>query len=282
MEDGFPFPYQTGQREEYKKNRGFDFLKFIIFLGLIALTAIVSYFLGSRKTLKESRIPISVEDQSNILTNDQNLANQKNPTASPSGNLSPSPTQRVISTQTPSPTPLPKTSILTSLKTLDGFVSSNQVVVNTVEIRAGRNQNLIARGFLSFDLSDLPQGANILEATLRIYQAQIIGNPYSSGNSLEVDHLNYGDSLDPTDYGTPSLVSSFATISKNSKLEWKEADVTNQIKDDLRNAKSLSQFRIHFSKEARGGDIDGDFAYFESADNTLGTGNIPQLVVRYY
>ena len=65
-------------------------------------------------------------------------------------------------------------------------------------------------------------------------------------------------------------------------IEWKEADVTDALKDDISNARSRSQFRIHFQTENTGGDAEGDFAYFEATENTRKTGNSPQLVVKYY
>ncbi len=65
------------------------------------------------------------------------------------------------------------------------------------------------------------------------------------------------------------------------KKEWKEVDVTAEVKDDIDAARSRSQYRLHFVTETTGGDVTGDFVYFESADNSEGTGNTPQLVVKY-
>jgi hypothetical protein len=185
-------------------------------------------------------------------------------------------------TETPTPTPNILTRIFASSAFLDGFRSSNSGGNSTLEIRAGRNVNLVTRGFVSFDISGLPAGATIEEATLRLYQGKVIGSPYSAGDSLRVDHLTYGDSLDNADYAAPALSSSFATLTSNNSIEWKDVDVTDAFRNDAANARSQSQFRIHFQVENTGGDVQGDFAYFESADNNMGTGNTPQLVVRYY
>lgn len=151
-----------------------------------------------------------------------------------------------------------------------------------MEIRAGRNANLVTRGFVSFEISDIPQDASIQNATLRLYQAKIIGNPYGAGGSIKIDHLTYGETLDNSDYAAPALSSSFVNLTSNATVEWKDADVSQKVKDDVANARSTSQFRIHFQTEVTGGDVTGDFAYFEAKENTQNTGNTPQLVVKYY
>lgn len=117
---------------------------------------------------------------------------------------------------------------------------------------------------------------------MRLYQAKIIGAPYTAGSSVKVDHLDYGNSLENADYSASSLSSSFATLTSNPVIEWKDADVTDQLKEDLANNRQRSQYRIHLAVEDIGGDVTGDFAYFESANNSEGTGNTPQLVVKYH
>jgi hypothetical protein len=182
----------------------------------------------------------------------------------------------------PSPSPIPKNRIIYSTPALDGFRSSNSGGNDVSEIRAGRNESLVSRGFVSFNISDIPSGATIILATLRLYQTQIIGNPYSVSESLKVDHLTFGDSLDASDYGAAALSSSFTTLSQSKVIEWKEIEVSNAVKDDIANARTKSQFRIHFRTENTGGDATGDFAYFEAAENTMKSGNLPQLIVKYY
>ncbi len=215
------------------------------------------------------------------------------PTPSAPSSQSPTPTTTIIPTPltspgspspSPSPTPTPqiKSVTLSPLAPQDGFRSSNNGGNAALDIRAGRNVNLVTRGFASFDLSDIPAGSTIEDATLRLYQTKTVGNPYGVGGNLKIDHLTYGDTLDSADYGSPALSSSFATLTNNSTVEWKDADVTDALKDDVANARAKSQYRIHFSLENTGGDVTGDFAYFEAAENTSATGNTPQLIVKYY
>ncbi len=141
---------------------------------------------------------------------------------------------------------------------------------------------MVTRGFVSFNLADIPEGVTITKATLRLYQTKTVGNPYGVGGNLKVDHLTYGNSLEDADYAAAALLSSFATLTNNDSVEWKDVDVTEALKNDVSENRSRSQFRIHFEIENTGGDVTGDFAYFEAADDSEGTGNTPQLVVNYY
>jgi hypothetical protein len=56
--------------------------------------------------------------------------------------------------------------------------------------------------------------------------------------------------------------------------------VTSKVKDDLASARAYSQFRIHFTIEKTSSSNE-DSVSFESAENTLKTGNSPQLLVSY-
>lgn len=194
------------------------------------------------------------------------------------------PTASPTSTPTPTPTPTPttETKTITSTASLDGFRASNGGGNDSHNIRAGRNVNLITRGFISFDISSLPSAAVIESATLRLYQYDIKGNPYGVGARIMVDHLDYDNSLGNEDYGASSISASFVTLTSNATIEWKDANVADAVKNDLSNGRSRSQYRIHFVIESIGGDVTGDFAYFESAENTGGTGNTPQLVIKYH
>lgn len=215
------------------------------------------------------------------------------PTPEPSPSLTPTPTKKPTPkptptptstpTAAPTPTPTSQTRTLGSTASLDGFQSSNGGGNDSLEIRAGRNINLVTRGFGSFELSSLPTGATIEQATLRLYQTNVIGDPYGAGGgSIKVDHMDYGSSFENSDYGMAALSTSFATLSSNATVGWKEADVTDSVRTDLQNSRPRSQYRIHLTTEATGGNVTGDFAYFESAGNNVGTGNTPQLVIRYH
>lgn len=235
---------------------------------VLAILAAVAYIMGK-----------NTNTQTDELSPTPTLFQGTTPTSVPLATNTPTPIATVSAT--PTTTPVPKSKTINSDANLDGFRSSNGGGNDSVDIRAGRNTNLVTRGFVTFDLSSLPAGAKVQKATLKLYQTKTIGSPYSVGGNLKLDHLTYGDSLGNEDYASAALLSSFATLTDSSTNEWKDIVVTQAVKNDTDNARSTSQFRIHFTTEVKGGDVTGDFAYFESAENTEGTGNIPELVVEY-
>lgn len=241
---------------------------FFFFLIIIGAGA---FFFGSRKTQAPSPTPTATPEE----------------TLAPSpigGTATPSPKPTKTPTPTPDATSAPttETKTISSTASMDGFQASNGGGNREVEIRAGRNVNLIMRGFASFDLPGELTGKTIEKATLRLYQAKVVGNPYSVGSALKVDHLDYGSSFENADYSAASLSSSFGTLTANATVEWKDLDVTDQIRADLSAGRARSQYRFHFAIETIGGDVTGDFAYFESAENYGVTGNTPQLVIKYH
>ncbi|OGM59721.1 hypothetical protein A3A75_02070 [Candidatus Woesebacteria bacterium RIFCSPLOWO2_01_FULL_39_10] len=251
--------------------------KLLLVLGLLLLLITISgfsYYLGT-KNAKNQTPSIAENFQTPFPTNEGEQA----PSPSPSG--SPTPTKRGQKAPTPTPTPPSKMKVILSTASRDGFRSSNGAGNASLEIRVGRNEDFVTRGFLSFDLSELPSEINMQKATLRIYQAKITGSPYNAGNRLKLDHLTFGDILDSADYSLPALYSNFKSLTISSTISWKEADVTSEVKNDQANARSRSDFRIHFETENTGGDDKGDFVYFEASENTLKTGNTPQLVIVY-
>ena len=197
------------------------------------------------------------------------------PTPTPVPSVSPSPTP----TPSPSPSPSPSVTSLTlsASASLDGWRASNGGSNTTWYLQIGHNATMTERSFVSFDLSSIPSGVTIDSATLRLYQTENVGTPYS-GASLVLDHVNYGSTWSATPYdGSP--LSSVGTFTTNGNIEWKNMSVTDSVKDDIANSRGRAQFGLHFSPESMGTDA---WARFESADNYAGSGNTPQLVVTYH
>lgn len=163
--------------------------------------------------------------------------------------------------------------------------------------------NATYRGFLTFDLSSLAstlESTNILSATLRIYQTSTTGDPYadledctSSGGPIPItfcsdllaQHVNYGPSLQDSDFDTNTL-RSLAIAGCNiisgcpSDNGYKEANALAAVQEDWTNRAARgnrSQYRLRF---ARNTDADGaaDIARFSEAGVAS---NQNQLVVRY-
>lgn len=161
----------------------------------------------------------------------------------------------------------------------DGYVGSNSIVVTDSYVSPGDvATNAYYRGFFGFDISSL-QGRTIVSATLRIYQWTVDASAYTDLGSMLVDHVNFGSSLDTSDFST-SLTSNIGTISSNTTIEWKTLDVGSYLQADLNASRTSSQYRIRFTTNTDS-DSTQDAAFFESAENSGSTGNRPELVVTY-
>lgn len=255
----------------------------VIIVGILLLSG--SYWLGSQRGGEVQPSPTPLPSSPPSATPTPLGGAPKPPkttaTASPT-TVKPTPGATPIASPVATPAPTTQTKTISAYSALDGFRSSNGGGNAGVDIRAGRNVNLVTRGFVSFDLSGVPAGATVEKTTLKLYQTSVQGDPYGVGSRIMVDHLDYGDVLENTDYGAASISTSFATLSTTATVEWKEADVTDAVRNDLTNNRTRSQYRLHFAIETQGGTVAGDFAYLESGENYTGTGKTPQLVIKYH
>ncbi len=172
---------------------------------------------------------------------------------------------------------------------LDGFRANNGGGNNTVDIRVGNgaffgspSEELVIRGFFSFDLTGIPTTADIKSIELRFYQVNVTGTPYAKlGNPL-MQHVDYGGALDNAAYDAPVLHS--ATLSPHTGSgEWYTITATtvgDWIENDLTSGRTRFQFRLQFSSETDGDGLQ-DTISFESGENYFGTGNVPQLTITY-
>jgi hypothetical protein len=174
----------------------------------------------------------------------------------------------------------------TSQAALDGYVIEGQAPYNALDIRVGNiataTGERVYRGFISFDLSGIPAGANILSGELRFWQGQLVGDPYGKLGTLVMKHVEYGGSLDTIDFDGPELGSEILAT-HTSPDEWYNVSsetVATWIRDDLAAGRSRFQVRLQFSPETDDGTTT-DYASFESGNNTFGTGNVPELIVTY-
>jgi|LGOV01.1.fsa_nt_gb hypothetical protein len=168
---------------------------------------------------------------------------------------------------------------LNSTSGLDGFVTSGESAVTWSQIMVGdTSANVSVRGFLSFDISSIPPFANIVSATLRAYQEAVTRTPYADLGNVIVDHLDYGTTLDGTDYDLAALQSNVGTLSDNPTIEYKTLDVTTRVEADINDGRARSQYRLLYPTPTDGDSL-RDAAFFTSA--YPGTGNLPELVVTY-
>lgn len=134
-----------------------------------------------------------------------------------------------------------------------------------------------ARGYLSFRLTDLSHldSLSVLQAVVGVYQFDCFGNNQQgvypiwnvAGGDTHfcvLDHINYGNSLDLGDWtagdpGDPqTLQTNIGIISDNAVVEYKTLDVTKQVRNDIANERTYSQYRMRFTID-RDFDLLGDF-----------------------
>lgn len=178
------------------------------------------------------------------------------------------------------------TTTLNSTPALDGWVRSDGTVNTTDELRIGDSGdvgNATYRSYLSFDLSGLPAGltsANIVSASLSVYQFSVSGAPYTDldvgVSDLILDHVNYsttltGTDFDPTVYGTLGDISSSALVGSYAK------SVLSALKDDRSAGRTRSQYRLRFAK-LTDGDGNADIAYLRQGESAT---NKPTLTFTY-
>jgi hypothetical protein len=176
----------------------------------------------------------------------------------------------------------------------DGWVSAGGLAVtqSTLEGTPGTGDvgpgaggpGSARRQFLSFDLSALPSqlraGATVESALLTLYQARVDGTPYATHGTVVVDHVAY-DTLDAADFALPSLGDALGTLSSDPALALRMLDVTAAVKADLASGRTRTQLRLRWSALDLDGDATTDQAVFADADDALGTGLPPRLLITY-
>jgi hypothetical protein len=182
----------------------------------------------------------------------------------------------------------PETATVQSDPALDGFQANNGDGSTTEEIYVGNGDlvepdgELVARGFMSFDLSDLPQGAVIEGVELRFYQGTIEGDPYGKLGNLLLEQVVYGDQLDASAFSTPAL-NSAALAKQTSPNSWyvlADAVIAEWVASDLAAGRSHTQLRLRFAPETDG-DGEEDWIAVEPGGGVLGSSKSPQLTVTY-
>ncbi len=174
---------------------------------------------------------------------------------------------------------------LPSDPTLDGFVTNDgnavahaggPAVGDIDSIKLG----LAGRQFFSFEITNVPAGAEIVSATLQLYQASVGGHPFSSLGSLVVDRVDLGAGLDSGDYAGPALQAWIGTMPPEETLGYKSLDVTAAVQAERAAGRPRFQVRLRFSD--RDSDLDGeaDLVSYADAEQSCCANEQPsQLVV---
>ncbi|HHO56435.1 MAG TPA: hypothetical protein ENK21_08580 [Trueperaceae bacterium] len=183
---------------------------------------------------------------------------------------------------------------LISEKSLDGFLHENGPFPATGEgyiVVGDNNSNQYFRGFLSFDISSLPNDLlKIISSELNAYQYKLEGGAYAGPDQdnlrvLDVYHLNYGTSLDNNDLDA-GVIGVGQKFNSAPTIGWKKRVVTSWTQDDFENRNTRhnkSQYRFNFVRKTDN-DNTVDVAYFRSGDYGANSGQKafrPYLRIKY-
>ena len=169
---------------------------------------------------------------------------------------------------------------------LDGYVYSSNGATGTgstknTVIRVGDNSfDQSRRGILSFPIPEVPAGAKIVEATLVVYQGMPGNMPYDLGPNLFVDHVDLQGTLDKTDYESAPLHPAIGVLSTDAIPGARSLIVTEAVQSDVDTGRTSSEYRLWFSG-ATNGDGTTDSARFNDADDHLGNGIVPRLIIKW-
>ncbi len=154
---------------------------------------------------------------------------------------------------------------------LDGFVTNDGQAIATGAGPAVGDTDAILPGragrqFFSFQIAGVPTTAEIVSATLRLYQAGVDGDPFGSLGSLVVDRVDLGDALDASDYDRPALQAEIGLLPTEVTLGYKALDVTAAVQAERASGRTRLQLRLRFSQRDGDHDTQNDLVAFSDAE----------------
>jgi hypothetical protein len=141
------------------------------------------------------------------------------------------------------------------------------------------------RQLYSFDIANIPTSATITSATLRLFQCNVQGSPYTFLGSIIVDQMNYGGVFDPfgSAYSGGAVALGIGILSTTPIPGYRSLNVTTPVQNDLTALRVRSQYRLRFSTQDYNFDGNDDFVQFSDAEDSLclsvTTNQPPQLAV---
>lgn len=124
------------------------------------------------------------------------------------------------------------------------------------------------KGLLRFRM-DLPAGAEIVEATVELHQAEVVGAPFTRFGDVLLNHVRYGATVSEAGYHTTPLASQM--LSNDPTLGSRTAQVTDAVRTELARGATTIDFQVAFPGITPGAGT--DFVRFGdlSAGITAGT-----------
>ena len=211
-----------------------------------------------------------------------NNAGTVNNPAAPDHRLSPSPSTTPWGIYIDA-TPI----VIGSTDTLDGYVRDDKTASASGSPAIGDKDasymsNVGWRQLYSFNIASIPTTATITAATLRLYQCDVVGLPYTYLGNVVVDQVNYS-TLDASAYNSAPVVSNIGTLATDPSPGYRTLNVMTRVQSDLTAARTTSQYRLRFSLLDRFTNGTDDFVQFTDAEDSLCAGvttnQPPQLAV---
>lgn len=177
----------------------------------------------------------------------------------PSPSPSPTPLPSLLITINPSfiilPSPTPTT--VTLSPSSRGSVIKDGTIQSTHNNVGDTNTNLGRQGFITFDVSGIPDTATIQSARLETVTYDKLGDPFGSLGSLRVYVHNYG-TLDAGDYTPPPVTGAITRFDNEAQLTDPAVQALNSIGlTGIKNALAGNQFQIRLQFNTRETDNDG-------------------------
>ena len=170
------------------------------------------------------------------------------------------------------------TDTIHSIDSLDGgicymYEENNYYIVHgTPDSGPGDGYNpflwvwIYCKGYYTFDIQSIPYdtlGFELISTTFQLFQYLSIGNdehgvypvwdfPGGDTNYCYLDHVNYGDILDLSDWtagdeGDPqTLFPLYTVVSSTPDTGFRNMDITSLVESDIFELRERTQFRIHF------------------------------------
>jgi hypothetical protein len=131
------------------------------------------------------------------------------------------------------------------------------------------NDNTGIRGFLSFDLTSLPERTDISTATLYVYKGRVFNAPYATLGSVSLARADYREGAGLLDYDRPVSNPRIFDTSSSPGSGWLKGDVTADVRVDFDNReanRNRTQYRLSFSVITDNDNLT-DIVQFETAEH---------------
>jgi hypothetical protein len=149
-----------------------------------------------------------------------------------------------------------------------------------------QNTNLGFRFYLSFPIQSIPTDYTIESVVFMLYQFYCHGDGgdnhfplfYGIQYNLMTDHVDYGNSIEVTDFD-PINYGTIGALSTDASPGWKQLDVTDEYIQDTNINRQYIQFMVYFPVISDWDFID-DCIVFRSSHHISPDGK-PQIVITY-